>query len=254
MEQVNEAQPPALPSGFMPWNSSEACRYHYFDFRACKPMEAQVAPGFLAGQKRRREHLNCTACWERQRTLSGRTDPCDPAFLMELENPLAPAAQKLAEQSGSLSAGDRGLLQTDRSAEAFADALPDHQDHRRLNHRAPDEQCPAGALPSDLTHVGYIANSIVFPQRTRANLIDPCCGTGDALLRLALGTDSQCYGIELDDHHWAEQVQQQIVPCRLRQLLRLQYYQPRSFSCHFLNPPYLSRNVWRMEIGRRKGF
>lgn len=46
-------------------------------------------------------------------------------------------------------------------------------------------------------------------------------------VRLALGTDSQCYGIELDDHR-AEQAQQQLYRVGFGSFFGLQY-QPRSF-------------------------
>jgi hypothetical protein len=95
-----------------------------------------------------------------------------------------------------------------------------------------------GHYPTDLTHVGYIANSIVFPAENTANLIDPCCGTGDALLRLALGTDSQCYGIELDDHR-AEQAQQQLYRVGFGSFFGSNI-SPGAFHAVFLNPPYLS--------------
>ena len=93
---------------------------------------------------------------------------------------------------------------------------------------------------------GISPTALSFPQRTAANLIDPCCGTGDALLRLALGTDSQCYGIELDDHR-AEQAQQQLYRVGFGSFFGSNI-SPGAFHAVFLNPPYLL-SCLRMEDG-----
>ena len=70
------------------------------------------------------------------------------------------------------------------------------------------------------------------------NLLDPCCGTGDALLRLALGTDSRCYGVELDDQR-AEKAQQQLYRVGFGSFFGANI-SLGAFHAVFLNPPYLS--------------
>lgn len=94
-----------------------------------------------------------------------------------------------------------------------------------------------GHYPTDLTHVGYLERGIVFPDKT-VNLLDPCCGTGDAVLRLALGHDSRCYGIELDEER-AGLAEQKLFRVAYGDFFS-SYVGNRSFHAILLNPPYLT--------------
>ena len=193
MEEVKEAQPQSQPPSqrfYALEQLGELAGTITLISEGLQAYRAQVA-GLLAGQKKA-EAFELYRLLERQRTYLVEQIRATRPFLMELENPLAADYSKLTEV-----------------LKRFADALPDHQTTDASIIGRLMNNVRLGHYPTDLTHVGYIANSIVFPAENTANLIDPCCGTGDALLRLALGTDSQCYGIELDDHR-AEQAQQQL--------------------------------------------
>ncbi len=95
-----------------------------------------------------------------------------------------------------------------------------------------------GYYPTDLENVGHILRGITFPEGVTANLIDPCCGEGHALAKLAQGHDCATYGIELDEAR-AEAAQD-----RLHRVGVGSYFYSRvsrsAFHALFLNPPYLS--------------
>ena len=159
-------------------------------------------------------------------------------LLMELDDPLAPAAQKLAEQLAAFPLMSKGYAGLTDVLTRFADALPDHQTASASVIGRLMNNVRMGHYPTDLVHVGYIARSISFPAGVTANLLDPCCGTGDALLRLALGADCRCYGIELDDHR-AQRAQEQLYRVGFGSFFGARV-SPGAFHAVFLNPPYLS--------------
>ena len=239
MEQVNEAQPQSQPPSqrfYALEQLGELAGTITLISEGLQAYRAQVA-GLLAGQKKA-EAFELYRLLERQRTYLVEQIRATRPFLMELENPLAPAAQKLAEQLAAFPLMTADYSKLTEVLKRFADALPDHQTTDASIIGRLMNNVRLGHYPTDLTHVGYIANSIVFPAENTANLIDPCCGTGDALLRLALGTDSQCYGIELDDHR-AEQAQQQLYRVGFGSFFGSNI-SPGAFHAVFLNPPYLS--------------
>ena len=239
MEQVNEAQPQSQPSSqrfYALEQLGELAGTITLISEGLQAYREQVA-GLLAGQKKA-EAFELYRLLERQRTYLVEQIRATRPFLMELENPLAPAAQKLAEQLAAFPLMTADYSKLTEVLKRFADALPDHQTTDASIIGRLMNNVRLGHYPTDLTHVGYIANSIVFPAGNTANLIDPCCGTGDALLRLALGTDSQCYGIELDDHR-AEQAQQQLYRVGFGSFFGSNI-SPGAFHTVFLNPPYLS--------------
>ncbi|MFH1470650.1 MAG: DUF6094 domain-containing protein [Candidatus Micrarchaeota archaeon] len=88
--------------------------------------------------------------------------------------------------------------------------------------------------PTPLSVVERIKSFIRFPDS--ASILDPCCGEGIALQRLAEGTGAKTYGIEIDQHR-AKQAK-----TRLNHVLKCGFEQTRIsngvFSCLFLNPPY----------------
>lgn len=175
---------------------------------------------------------------ERQRDyLAGQIRATRP-FLMELENPLAASAQKLAEQLSAFPLMTADYTKLTDVLSRFAAALPSYQTTDASVIGRLMNNVRLGHYPTDLAHVGYIARSIVFPANTTVNLLDPCCGTGDALLRFSLGSDSRCYGIELDDHR-AEQAQQQLYRVGFGSFFGSNI-SPGVFHAVFLNPPYLS--------------
>ena len=145
MEQVNEAQPQSQPPSqrfYALEQLGELAGTITLISEGLQAYREQVA-GLLAGQKKA-EAFELYRLLERQRTYLVEQIRATRPFLMELENPLAPAAQKLAEQLAAFPLMTADYSKLTEVLKRFADAL---SDHRRLNHRAPDEQCPAGALP-----------------------------------------------------------------------------------------------------------
>ena len=91
-----------------------------------------------------------------------------------------------------------------------------------------------GYYPTPLIVVESIKSFIQFPEG--ASILDPCCGEGDALQKLAEGTGAKTYGIEVDEFRAEE------AKTKLDHLLKCGYEEMRItngiFSCLFLNPPY----------------
>ena len=56
-----------------------------------------------------------------------------------------------------------------------------------------------GYYPTPLGVVDRIRTFVRYPD-DRVNLLDPCCGEGDALRGLAGDADAVIYGVELDGH------------------------------------------------------
>ena len=50
-----------------------------------------------------------------------------------------------------------------------------------------------GYYPTDIEHVKYIKNGILFPDGKRINAFDPCCGCGMALSALTSGKLADTY-------------------------------------------------------------
>lgn len=99
MEQVNEAQPQSQPPSqrfYALEQLGELAGTITLISEGLQAYRAQVA-GLLAGQKKA-EAFELYRLLERQRTYLVEQIRATRPFLMELENPLAPAAQKLAEQ------------------------------------------------------------------------------------------------------------------------------------------------------------
>lgn len=95
-----------------------------------------------------------------------------------------------------------------------------------------------GYYPTDSEHVRMIKAGLVFPECT-VNLFDPCCGEGFALNMLAAGTNSDTFGIELDENRRTEAEK------RINHVGFGSYFYSRIgtevFHCIFLNPPYLNQ-------------
>jgi methylase of polypeptide subunit release factors len=95
-----------------------------------------------------------------------------------------------------------------------------------------------GYYPTDLDHIEQIVRGIEFPEGVTTNLLDPCCGCGLALRRLADGNGCWTYGVEIDEGR-AEEAQS-----RLHRVGVGSFFHSRisydAFHVLFLNPPYLS--------------
>ena len=66
-----------------------------------------------------------------------------------------------------------------------------------------------GYYPTDPAHVAYVKRALRFPEGKTANLLDTCCGEGNALHLLGSGENAETYGSELDDSR-AEAAQEQL--------------------------------------------
>ena len=94
-----------------------------------------------------------------------------------------------------------------------------------------------GYYPTDPAHVAHLKRALLFPEGKQVNLLDPCCGEGNALHLLGVVENAVTYGAELDDSR-AEAAQEQ-----LDHVAMGSYYYARisrsAFHLLFLNPPYL---------------
>jgi predicted RNA methylase len=93
-----------------------------------------------------------------------------------------------------------------------------------------------GHFPTDLPHVKLIKNALTFPP-ARVNILDPCCGCGDALQLLADGENVLTYGVELDRKR-AEKAENKLDRVGYGSFFYSRLSN-RSFHCVFLNPPYM---------------
>ena len=111
MEQVNEAQPQSQPPSqrfYALEQLGELAGTITLISEGLQAYRAQVA-GLLAGQKKA-EAFELYRLLERQRTYLVEQIRATRPFLMELENPLAPAAPKLAEQLAAFPLMTAGAL------------------------------------------------------------------------------------------------------------------------------------------------
>ncbi|RKJ83013.1 class I SAM-dependent methyltransferase [Butyricicoccus sp. 1XD8-22] len=102
-----------------------------------------------------------------------------------------------------------------------------------------------GFYPTAPDHIPPMKNALVFPSDTTVNLLDPCCGCGDALFSLAKGKNALTFGAELDKARAERAIR------KLNRVAIGSYYFSRisvnAFHVLFLNPPYLTVNGARAE-------
>ena len=158
--------------------------------------------------------------------------------LLELEHPLANVCDVLARQIGAFELMTQEYQKFSHVINQFVNSLPRHETVDAAIIGRLMNNVRLGHYPTDLEHVGHRARGIVFPEKNQVNLLDPCCGTGDALLRLALGNNCRCYGIELDTSR-AELAQEKLFRVGFGSYFSSQVG-TASFHAIFLNPPYLS--------------
>ncbi|NNG66432.1 DUF6094 domain-containing protein [Caldanaerobacter subterraneus] len=96
-------------------------------------------------------------------------------------------------------------------------------------------QYKMGYYPTPLSVVERIKSFINFPD-TSFSMLDPCCGCGTALQKLAEGTKALTYGIELDEERYKQAKE------KLYRVAKGGYeiatISNEAFSVLFLNPPY----------------
>ena len=134
-----------------------------------------------------------------------------------------------------------------RALEAFEQMLP--TPGRNINAAALGRlmnRVRMGYQPTDPAHVDLLRRAVTFPTEP-VNLLDPCCGEGEAFARFADGANAVTYGIEIDELR-GEMAQR----CLNRVGFGSFFFSRVSsgaFQGLFLNPPYLSV---RTEYGNRR--
>ena len=134
-----------------------------------------------------------------------------------------------------------------RALEAFEQMLP--TPGRNINAAALGRlmnRVRMGYQPTDPAHVDLLRRAVTFPTEP-VNLLDPCCGEGEALARFADGANAVTYGIEIDE------LRGEMAQRRLNRVGFGSFFFSRvssgAFQGLFLNPPYLSV---RTEYGNRR--
>lgn len=207
-------------------------------------MTAQTLPGSreqmgaLLNEGKKAEAFGLYQSLEYQRgLLAGFLRDTRP-LLMELEHPLVQAVEPLAQELDAFQLMTPDYTKLTAVLERFAQSLPARQTvsaaviGRLMNH------VRLGHYPTDPAHVALLAQGIAFPAGIKANILDPCCGTGAALMGLTAGHDCLRCGIELDQSR-AEQAQQLLDQVGFGSFFDSRV-SPQSFHAVFLNPPYLS--------------
>ena len=160
-------------------------------------------------------------------------------LLMEVEE------TKLAATAGQLQAGLQGFNLMSNTYRPVYDVLRDFAGKLPVEGTANAavigrlmNNVKLGYYPTDPDNISHILRGIQFPTGVTTNLLDPCCGCGNALRQLAQGNNCYTYGVELDESR-AEEAQ-----TRLHRVGFGSFFYSRisheAFHLLFLNPPYLS--------------
>ena len=96
-------------------------------------------------------------------------------------------------------------------------------------------QAKAGFYPTPDTVCELLKSKITFEDGAR--LLDPCCGKGKTLSRLAYGVPMTTYGIELD-HQRAHEARSRLTKVLWGDALTEMQISPHAFGLLYLNPPY----------------
>lgn len=159
-------------------------------------------------------------------------------FLLELEHPLSAAVENLANQVAAFQLMTKDYSKLTAVIKHFADSLPNNQTTNAAIIGRLMNNVRLGYYPTDLDHVDLITKGIAFPGGVTTNLLDPCCGTGAALRKMATGNNCFCYGVELDTSR-AERAQNQLHRVGFGSFFGA-HISMGAFHVVFLNPPYLS--------------
>lgn len=203
---------------------------------ALQSYRQQTAEQLDAGQKA--QAFEIYRALERQRNSLAETLRATRPFLLELEHPLAGTVETLAKQVAAFQLMTKDYSKLTAALRQFAGALPRNSTANAAVIGRLMNNVRMGHYPTDLDHVALITRGIAFPQGVTTNLLDPCCGTGVALRKMATGNNCFCYGVELDRSR-AEQAQDQLHRVGFGSFFGARI-SPRAFHVIFLNPPYLS--------------
>ena len=196
----------------------------------------QVAQQLDAGEKAQAYEIYQVL--ERQRGALVELLRSTRPFLMELEHPLGASAEPLAAQVAAFQLMTKDYNKLTAALKRFAASLPGNQTTNAAIIGRLMNNVRMGHYPTDLDHVDLITRGITFPSGITTNLLDPCCGTGAALRKMATGNNCFCYGVELD-HSRAEQAQNTLHRVGFGSFFGARI-SPGAFHVVFLNPPYLS--------------
>jgi len=97
-------------------------------------------------------------------------------------------------------------------------------------------QAKAGFYPTPDTVCELLKTKIDFEEGI-TRLLDPCCGKGKTLSRLAAGVPTIAYGIELD-HQRANEARSRLTKVSWGDALTEMLVSPNAFGLLYLNPPY----------------
>ena len=134
-----------------------------------------------------------------------------------------------------------------RALEAFEQILP--APGRNINAAALGRlmnRVRMGYQPTDPAHVDLLRRAVTFPVEP-VNLLDPCCGEADALVRLTHRANAVTYRIEIDELR-GEMAQRHLNRVGFGSFF-FSHVSAEAFQGLFLNPPYLSV---RTEYGGRR--
>lgn len=162
-----------------------------------------------------------------------------PPYLQEAGEPaLAQGAETLAGQLAAFNLLTPDYAKLAAALNAFATSIPTREKASAAVIGRLMNSVRMGHYPTDLDNVAHITKGIAFPPGVITNVLDPCCGTGAALRKLATGNNCFAYGVELDESR-AQEAQE-----RLHRVGFGSFFQSRishdAFHVVFLNPPYLS--------------
>jgi hypothetical protein len=159
--------------------------------------------------------------------------------LMELDEPaFAGYAGAISSQLEAFNLMTRDYTALENAIDAFAEKLPARDTVNAAMIGRMMGYVKLGYYPTDMDNVEHILRGVTFPQGVVTNLLDPCCGEGKALKRIAVGNNCMTYGAELDEGR------AKLAQNELHRVAFGSYFHCRmsneSFHLLFLNPPYLS--------------
>jgi hypothetical protein len=159
--------------------------------------------------------------------------------LLELGEPAAAiTAGKLASSLNTFNPLTRDYTPFRKAVTAFAESLPSRKTVSAAVIGRMMGYVRMGYYPTDETNLEHILRGISFPDGVVTNLLDPCCGEGRALKKLAVGNNCMTYGAELDEAR-AEKAQVELHRVAFGDYFR-SHMSRDAFHLLFLNPPYLA--------------
>lgn len=183
-------------------------------------------------------HEHYAALKEAHARLADEINECRPHLAETGSDGLAAHAASLAASLAgfNLMTPDYGPLTA--AMRGFADSLPAKDTADASVIARCMNAVRMGHYPTDLGNIGHIMRGIAFPDGTVTNLLDPCCGEGAALKKLAVGNNCMTYGVEIDEGR-AEGAQRELHRVGIGSFFHSRISRD-AFHAILLNPPYMS--------------